>query len=81
MDPGQNNYGADRAVGLAGRATQSYIYQATTVMSNFSKGKFTQELDMYATNLAQFAKQTEPTKQAGREGVKKAPAKTEGKAE
>lgn len=45
IDPGINNYGADRANGVAGDARQSFIYQAVDCTSNFSKGKFTQELN------------------------------------
>jgi hypothetical protein len=45
MDPGQNNFGADRANGKAGLAQTAVSYQATTVKSVFRGGKFTQELD------------------------------------
>ena len=44
QDPGQNNYNANRAGGIAGRARQSYIYYAYEVVSFFKQGKFTQEL-------------------------------------
>ena len=44
MDPGQNNYFADRATGRAGIAQQSVIYKATGIKSKFGRGKFTQEL-------------------------------------
>ena len=44
QDPGQNNYNANRAGGIAGRARQSYIYYAYEVTSFFKQGKFTQEL-------------------------------------
>lgn len=44
MDPGQNNYFADRENGRAGIAQESVIYMATGVKSKFSRGKFTQEL-------------------------------------
>ena len=45
IDPGINNYGADRSNGVAGDARQSFIYQAVECTSSFSKGKFTQELN------------------------------------
>ncbi len=45
MDPGQKNYGANRQDGRAGEATQSYIYKAREVISHFSRGQFTQDLD------------------------------------
>ena len=45
IDPGQNNFGADRANGKAGLAQTAVSYQATTVKSVFRGGKFTQELD------------------------------------
>ena len=44
MDPGQNNFGANRAAGKAGIAQQAVSYQATGVKSKFRGGKFTQEL-------------------------------------
>ena len=44
MDPGQNNFGADRTNGVAGIAQQAVSYTATTVKSIFRAGKFTQEL-------------------------------------
>jgi hypothetical protein len=44
MDPGQNNYFADRAHGRAGLAQESVVYMATNVKCIFSRGKFTQEL-------------------------------------
>jgi len=44
MDPGTKNYGANRQQGLAGSATQSYIYRAKEVISTFSQGRFTQQL-------------------------------------
>ena len=44
LDPGQNNYNADRANNQAGLAVQSRIYLATRVISEFNKGKFTQKL-------------------------------------
>lgn len=44
MDPGQNNFGADRTNGVAGVAQQAVSYTATTVKSMFRGGKFTQEL-------------------------------------
>jgi hypothetical protein len=44
MDPGQNNYFADRSSGRAGIAQQSVIYKATGIKSKFGRGKFTQEL-------------------------------------
>ena len=45
MDPGQKNYDANRAAGEAGTARQSYIYKAVEVTSNFSRGRFTQDLE------------------------------------
>jgi hypothetical protein len=44
MDPGQNNYFADRANGRAGLSQESVIYKAVNVKSTFSRGKFTQEI-------------------------------------
>jgi len=44
MDPGQNNYFADRENGRAGIAQQSVIYKTTGIKSKFGRGKFTQEL-------------------------------------
>lgn len=44
MDPGKNNYFADRANGRAGLAQESVIYLTLNVKSTFAKGKFTQEL-------------------------------------
>jgi hypothetical protein len=44
MDPGQNNYFADRDNGRAGIAQQSVIYKTTGIKSKFGRGKFTQEL-------------------------------------
>jgi hypothetical protein len=44
MDPGQNNYFADRAQGRAGVAQESVVYIATNVKSMFNRGKFIQEL-------------------------------------
>lgn len=44
MDPGQNNFGSNRAAGKAGVAQQAVSYQATGVKSKFRGGKFTQEL-------------------------------------
>jgi len=44
MDPGQNNYFADRENGRAGLAQESVIYKAIGIKSKFSRGKFTQEL-------------------------------------
>ena len=44
MDPGQNNYFADRENGRAGIAQESVVYMATGVKSKFGRGKFTQEL-------------------------------------
>jgi hypothetical protein len=45
MDPGTKNYGANRQQGIAGEATQSYIFRAKTVTSIFSQGRFTQQLE------------------------------------
>lgn len=44
MDPGKNNYLANRAAGEAGQARQTYIYKAVQVDSVLSRGRFTQEL-------------------------------------
>jgi hypothetical protein len=44
MDPGKNNYFADRENNRAGIAQESVIYKATGIKSKFSRGKFTQEL-------------------------------------
>ena len=44
MDPGQNNYFADRAHGRAGLAQESVVYLTTNVKSTFARGKFTQDL-------------------------------------
>jgi hypothetical protein len=44
MDPGQNNFGANRPAGYAGLAQQAISYQATGVKSKFRAGKFSQEL-------------------------------------
>lgn len=44
MDPGQNNYFADREHGRAGLAQESVIYLTLNVRSTFARGKFTQEL-------------------------------------
>jgi hypothetical protein len=45
LDPGQKNYGANRVTGVAGEATQTYIYKAISVTSNFRQGRFTQDLE------------------------------------
>lgn len=44
MDPGQNNFGADRGNGIAGIAQVAQSYQCTSVKNIFRGGKFTQEL-------------------------------------
>jgi len=44
MDPGQNNYFADREQGRAGLAQEAVVYMATNVKSTFTRGKFTQQL-------------------------------------
>ena len=44
MDPGQNNYFADRMSGVAGIATEAVTYMANRVTSTFKNGKFSQEL-------------------------------------
>ena len=44
MDPGKNNYFADRENNRAGLAQESVVYKATAIKSMFSRGKFTQEL-------------------------------------
>lgn len=45
MDPGSQNYNANRSIGRAGDAKHSYVYKAVKVVSNFSKGRFTQDLE------------------------------------
>jgi hypothetical protein len=45
MDVGANNLDANRSQNIPGRARQSYIYRAITCTSDFSQGKFTQELE------------------------------------
>ena len=45
MDPGQNNTNANRQQGRPGEALQTYVYRATEVVSMFSRGQFTQELN------------------------------------
>lgn len=45
MDPGVNNFNSDRAAGRAGDAIQTNVYRATTCISRFSGGVFTQELE------------------------------------
>lgn len=49
-------------------------FELKWVNSTFSKGKFTQELEMYATNLANFAKKP-PEAEKAREPSKSAPKK------
>lgn len=44
MDPGQNNFGADRNNGVAGIAQTAISYTANTVKSMFRGGRFSQEL-------------------------------------
>lgn len=44
MDVGARNTGADRGQNQPGRARQNYIYRAIDVVSVFSQGKFTQDL-------------------------------------
>jgi hypothetical protein len=44
MDPGQNNFGADRGNGIAGIAQVAQSYQCTSVKNTFRAGRFTQEL-------------------------------------
>ena len=63
IDPGQNNFNANRTRGQAGNARQSYIYQATEVTSDFDRGKFTQRLKGV---LRQF---DTPTQQAAAQGA------------
>lgn len=45
MDAGVNNYGSNRMQGRAGDAVQSHVYQAVLCTSNFTKGRFEQELE------------------------------------
>lgn len=45
MDPGQNNYGANRNQGEAGQASQTYVYRAIQCVSTFSGGSFTQDIE------------------------------------
>jgi hypothetical protein len=42
MDPGKNNFGANRSQGIPGLARQSFVYNVNEVTNNFVKGKFTQ---------------------------------------
>ena len=44
MDPGKNNFGADRGNGVAGIAQVAQSYQCTSVKNIFRAGRFTQEL-------------------------------------
>lgn len=44
MDPGQNNYFADRDKGIAGLSREATTYYASTVTHTFKGGKFTQEI-------------------------------------
>lgn len=75
MDPGKNNYFADRSQGKAGLAQEAVTYQATHCKSTFKGGKFTQELKgIWVTDTA-------PTKttDTGRNTTPPtAPAKTSG---
>jgi uncharacterized protein with beta-barrel porin domain len=64
MDPGQNNFGANRTAGVAGIAQQAISYLTTSVKSIFSKGKFSQELN--GTWLQQPAKNTVAKADTGR---------------
>jgi hypothetical protein len=65
MDPGKNNYDANRNLGIAGDARQSYIYKAVDVTSTLSQGKFTQELNgvlvIYPTPTDNYTKQLQTT--------------------
>jgi hypothetical protein len=69
MDPGQNNFGSNRAAGKAGIAQQAVSYQATSVKSKFRGGKFTQELSgtwlqtpaKNAVAAADTGRKTDPT--------------------
>jgi len=45
VDPGQNNYFANRSQGVAGLAAESQTYTATAVKSSFRGGRFSQELE------------------------------------
>jgi len=45
MDPGTQNYNANRQIGRAGDAKHSYVYKAVKIVSNFSRGRFTQDLE------------------------------------
>jgi hypothetical protein len=64
MDPGQNNFGADRATNIAGIAQQAISYQVTGVKSTFRGGKFTQEIN--GTWLQQPAKNSVTAADSGR---------------
>jgi hypothetical protein len=64
MDPGQNNFGANRTAGVAGIAQQAISYQAISVKSIFSKGKFSQQLN--GTWLQQPAKNAVAKADTGR---------------
>ena len=56
IDPGKNNFNANRDANNPGRARQSYIFAARTVENIFERGKFTQKLSgvgrRYATPAA-----------------------------
>lgn len=53
QDPGQNNFDANRAGGVAGQPRQSFLYTAYEVTSIFKEGKFIQELrgKLFRTSL------------------------------
>ena len=65
MDVGRNNYNANRTVGQAGNAVQSYLYQATKITSMFERGKFTQRLQGVQRRFPTSAQQNFTTDQAG----------------
>lgn len=45
LDGGSMNFDSNRPEGNAGTPSQSFVYLATNVTSNFKQGKFTQELE------------------------------------
>lgn len=50
-DVSANNYGADRARGKPGEAAQTYVYKLRSVVNNFSKGRFTQDIEGVLVNF------------------------------
>ena len=63
MDPGQQNYQANRAQGRPGEAAQTYTYRLKSIVNNFSNGKFTQDL---SGTIVEFPSETPANADAGR---------------